>query len=284
MKDEQRIVEWEMSPQEIEEFEAEILEDLRMGRLAAVAPSPRLGAIWYHDWLERDLPPGVQFPIGVNHWLREPVFSDDHWLPQGDGPPMTWLEFHIRCKAHRESRREISVPKPAKRRHKLMPSCLIRCIHATFKRVTPERIADWYLDLPDWQQEYVRAFIVAEAPSDRLIKLAGSEIATRLARFSVTMAGKRGRPKESTRNAYLLAALSALFERFAEGELARPLWYEGGNDWCAAIANVFDDCKPPVTAGAVHEVWRALSDREQECIRGKTNPSFFALESFPVFD
>ena len=118
-----------------------------------LAPSARRGAIWYLDWLDSDLPPGVQFPLGVNHWLREPVFPDDHWLfGSDDGPTFTWIDCHNTLKASREARlveqhdnsarMGISVQQPA-RRHKPMPLCLIRCIHAAFERVTTEHIADY---------------------------------------------------------------------------------------------------------------------------------------------
>ena len=271
MKDEQRIVEWKLSPQVIEETEAvaaKVLEDMRAGRIAAAPRSPRIGAIWYHDWLESDLPPNVKFPLGMNHWLREPVFPDDHWLFGSDGsPPMSWLDLRNMMKARREARLEISVPKPAKR-HKPKPSCLIRCIHAAFERVTRERIADWYFDLPNWQQDYVRAFIVAEARSDRLIRLAGDEIATRRAGYPVTMVvpSKRGSPRKSTRDAYMLAALATLLERFGDGELARPIWYEGSEDWCEAIAAVFARSERSLTPKRVYGIWGALSDRDQNRI------------------
>ena len=266
MTDEQRTGEWKLSPQVIEKTEAEaakILADMRAGRIAAAPPSPRLGAIWYHDWLESNLPSGVQFPLGVNHWLRDPVFSDDHWLAQGDGSSMSWLDVrNIMGKERRKARHGEQL---RARRHKPMPLCLIRCIHGTFQRVTPERIADWCLALSPLKESYVIAFIRAEAPSDTLIRNAGNTIATRRAGFPalIDVPGKRGASRLATRNAYMFAALSAVRERFGGGELALPIQRKDEGDWCEAVARVFTSGSRPLSAGTLRRMLDNLPKHER---------------------
>ena len=290
MKDE-RSKAWELSPHEIVESEAEvaeILRDMRAGRIAAAAPSARRGAVWYLDWLDSDLPPGVQFPLGVNHWLREPVFPDDHPLfPSDDGNTLTWLDCHYTWKAVREAR---LVEQRSTKRHKPMPLCLVRCIHAAYERVTPERIADWCLALSPLKEPDVIAFILAEAPSDPRIRNTGNLIATRRAGFPALIdaqPGTRGQPKASTRDAYMLAALSALKRRFGgairyerkEGRKRKASPRKGmarftpKSDWCAVVAPAFLSNQRPMKAQRLREMWDKLPKHERERIKLFHSPS-----------
>ena len=371
---------WKLSPRELEQFEAEsteILEDMRAGRLAAVAPSPRRGAMWYLKLLDSDLPPGVQFPLGMNHWLRESVFPDDHRLfphkmlladlyaifeaagwPEAipgativkrliamesrpwrewkhgkrinvrnlaillrpfdvhprnhraagkqsrayfldslrpvfganlpdDGSTSTWLDVHYTWKAVRGAR---LVEQPPARRHKPMPLCLVRCIHAAYERVTPERIAEWCLALSPLKEPDVIAFILAEAPSDRKIHLAGNLIATRRAGFPALIdaqPGNPGQPKASTRDAYILAALSVLKRRFGgairynreEGRKRKASPRRGmarltpKSDWCAVVAPEFVSNRRPMKAQRLRELWDKLPKHERERVKQFHAPS-----------
>lgn len=196
---------------------------------------------------------------------------------------MTWIDCHNTVKARREAR---LVEQPPARRHKPMPLCLVRCIHAAYLRVTPERIADWCLALSPFMERYVMAFILAEAPRDPLIREAGSRIATRRAGFPALIdapSGERRRPPESTRDAYMLAALSALKGRFGgsirfnSGERAsrstKPSEREGmarytsRKDWCAVVAPVFVSNRRPMKARRLREIFGALPEHERERIR-----------------
>ena len=219
-------------------------------------PSARRGAIWHLEWLDSDLPPGVLFPLGVNHWLREPLFSDEHPLfPSDDGS--TWLDCHYTMRAHREAARPVE--------RQPMPSRLIRCIRAAYRRVTPERIADWYFALSRLKEPDVLAFIHAEASSDTTLRKAGDLIATRRTGSPASMsvpAGRRGRRAASTRNAYMFAALAALKERYGVAIRYENKAGRARDDGCAAVAPVFN-----VEARRLRRIWDKLPKHERDRIR-----------------
>ena len=259
------------------------------------------GAGEYHDWLESLLPLGVEFPLGVHPWLRFLIvgnpslcalFGDDlegvtehewrkQWQRKGD---KTGKELEAERRDNQAwaylwagiPRRE---PEPAPR-HKVMPLCLARCIHAAYLRVTPESIADWCLDreLGASYRDDVLAFIREAASTDTLLRDAGNVIASRRSEFSVQIVPeggrKRGRPRPETRNAFIVAALAALANRYREGELARALRYKAEDDvgrdrerdWCSVVAAAFVTDGRPMTPRAVRDVWNALSPSERKAI------------------
>ena len=213
-----------------------------------------------------------------------PVFGAN--LPD-DGPTSTWLDVHYTGKAVREAR---LVEQPPARRHKPMPLCLVRCIHAAYERVTPERIAEWCLALSPLKEPDVIAFILAEAASDLKIRGAGDLIATRRAGFPAwihAQSGNPGQPKASTRDAYMFAALSALKLRFGgairyerkEGRKRKGSRRKGvhgftsKSDWCAVVAPEFLSNQRPMKARRLREIWDELPKFERERIKQFHAPS-----------
>ena len=213
------------------------------------------GALLFAGWLERHLPDWAWFPLGVNHWLRE-AFVSDH--------PLTWHD--LRPMAPRPD-----IPHDT-------PEAVVNDIRTAFGRVDSGKIADWYLALPREPRSDVHAFILAEAPSDALIRDAGSAIATKLAGFkaagfkaAMIIGGEGGAPSLATRDAFIFAALAALFKKFGRSHQGGP----GGAN-CAAIAKAFanaggarSDGRRPLTAKRVRGMWEALDEHEKDRIRGE---------------
>ena len=230
MKNEQRIVEWKLSPQVIEESEAEvarILEDMRAGRISATTPSPLMGAHRFHKWATSRLAREVR-----EHYGEHLVLATHRLL--ADGPEFPWARRQANDRGILflvSSMRDGRFPAKPDLSDKLRcpecscksddgnrADCLIRRFHEAFEKVTSKSIAKWYFGLDGQAEKDVRAFLRAAAPSDPLIRDALDRILTREVRHREGLRvkveiEKRGRRKlVALRDAFMLTAMVAAHE------------------------------------------------------------------------
>ena len=264
-----------------------------------------------------DVPFAVRFPFGWNHWLTDlvevsgtsPTCLDmlRKQVRLGDATGDRW-EAELRAE-QRKNYAQWGIPDPVPEGvpewepGEPSPELLARLVHAAYLRVTPESIADWWWSLiaarkadvapPDDARKArpadVRAYIEAEAAADVTLRAARDLILSRLAGEPVKAddgAGKgakrgRGRPVGSTRtvlrNAYIKAALSALYGRFSGTPLARPLRYQSldgaENDWFEVVATAFEIEPETVRSIWLHTGGLDPGDGERRArIKGFHNP------------
>ena len=229
MKDEQRIVEWKLSPQVIEESEAEaakILEDMRAGRISATTPSPLMGAHRFHKWATSRLAREVREHYGEHFVLAtHRLLADVPEIPwarrQANDRGILFLVSSMRdgrFPAKPDPSVKLRCPECSCKTDGARADCLIRRFHDAYMKITFERIAKWYFDLDGQAEKDVRAFLRAAAPSDPLIRKALDRILTREVRQREGLRvkveiEKRGRRKlVALRDAFMLTAMVAAHE------------------------------------------------------------------------
>ena len=266
VKNEQRIVEWKLSPQEIEEFEAEIakiLEDMRTERIAAIPPSPLIGAHRFHKWVERQLPPEVR-----EHYGGHFVFATHPLL--ADGPDFPWARKQAKDKGIMYlsmsvfQRGNTAKPEPTglacpgcpcKSKGELA-DCLIGRFHRAYKSITSKSIEEWYFDLSGQAEKDVRALLRVAASSDPLIRKAIEQILSREESPAVvTVRGKSGNLSVALRDAFMYTAMVAVRE-WPGIELADEPAVETVEDCAARVARVFG-----IKTQTVRNRWKSIRTR-----------------------
>ena len=256
MKDEQRIVPWEMSPQEIEESEAEtakILEDMRAGRIAAATPSPILGAHRFHQWAVSQLPENIRKDL------------QDHLVfPAHDRLAETFFFTSLRRFREWEPTGSLACSRGCRCSIASMADCLIGRFHAVFERIRdePERIADWYIGLPAADATNVRAFFRVKAPTDPVIRRGFEAVLCRelsqrerVAVQKVQLKDKRTRRSVSLRDAFMLTAMAAV-HGWLDIELVHQPDSDDMSDCAGRVGRVFG-----IKAKTVRNRWNRLSTR-----------------------
>ena len=256
MTDEQRIGEWKLSPQVIEETEAEaakILDDMRAGRIAAVAPSPILGAHRFHQWAVSQLQENVRKDL--EHHLVFPVH---------DRLAVVYFFVSLRRFREWEPTGSLACSRGCECSIAGMADCLIGRFHAAFERIRnePERIADWFIGLPAADASNVRAFFREEAPTDPVIRRGFEAVLSRelsqresVAVRNVQLTNDPARASVSLRDAFMLTAMAAV-HGWLDIRLVHKPASEDMSDCAGRVARVFG-----ITARKVRNRWNRLSTK-----------------------